>query len=95
MRVRRNAVLILAPLFGFARCRRWLYPGTGPVCVSLVRPTPHENHDGKLVRSEIPKDVEALRQLGAHFREADLDGNGSLSKFECQRYVSNIVSGGL
>jgi hypothetical protein len=54
-----------------------------------------KNHDGKLVRSEMPKDVDALKQLRAHFREADLDGNGSLSKEEYQRYVSNIISAGV
>lgn len=54
-----------------------------------------KNHDGKLVRSEIPKDEPALKQLRAHFHEADLDGNGSLSKEEYQRYVSNIISGGV
>lgn len=54
-----------------------------------------KNHDGKLMRSEIPRNVEALKQLRAHFNEADLDGNGSLSKYEYQRYVSNIVSSGV
>ncbi|MFK2903600.1 EF-hand domain-containing protein [Dyella ginsengisoli] len=54
-----------------------------------------KNHDGKLVRSEMPKDVDALKQLRAHFREADLDGNGWLSKEEYQRYVSNIISAGV
>ena len=54
-----------------------------------------KNHDGKLVRSEIPKDVDAIKQLRAHFREADLDGNGSLSEEEYQRYVSNIISSGV
>lgn len=54
-----------------------------------------KNQDGKLVRSEIPKDVDALKQLRAHFREADLDGNGFLSKDEYQRYVSNIISAGV
>jgi hypothetical protein len=54
-----------------------------------------KNHDGKLVRSEIPTDVDAVKQLRAHFREADLDGNGSLSEEEYQRYVSNIISAGM
>ena len=54
-----------------------------------------KNHDGKLVRSEIPADVDAVKQLRAHFREADLDGNGSLSQEEYQRYVSNIISAGM
>lgn len=35
-----------------------------------------KNHDGKLTRSEIPKDIEPLKQLRAHFREADRDGSG-------------------
>ena len=54
-----------------------------------------KNHDGKLVHGEMPKGVQALKQLRAHFHEADLDGNGSLSKEECQRYVSNIISAGV
>ena len=54
-----------------------------------------KNHDGKLVRSEIPADVDAVKQLRAHFRDADLDGNGSLSQEEYQRYVSNIISAGV
>lgn len=53
------------------------------------------NHDGKLVRSEIPKDVEALKQLRAHFREADRDGNGSLSKEEYERYMTETTPSGL
>lgn len=53
-----------------------------------------KDHDGKVVRSEIPKDVEALKQLRAHFREADQDGNGSLSADEYQRYITaNTASG--
>lgn len=54
-----------------------------------------KNHDGKLVRSEIPRDEPSLKQLRAHFHEADLDGNGSLSKEKYQRYVSNIIAGGV
>jgi hypothetical protein len=54
-----------------------------------------KNHDGKLLRSEIPKDVDAIKQLRAHFREADLDDNGSLSEEEYQRYVSNIILSGV
>lgn len=53
------------------------------------------NHDGKLVRSELPRDVDALKQMRAHFREADQDDNGSLSKHEYQRYVSSTISAGV
>lgn len=54
-----------------------------------------KNHDGKLTRSEIPKDVESLKQLRAHFREADRDGNGSLSQEEYQEYVAANTASGL
>lgn len=54
-----------------------------------------KNHDGKVVRSEIPKDVEALKQLRTHFREADQDGNGSLSEQEYQQYLTANTSSGI
>ncbi len=54
-----------------------------------------KNGDGKVVRSEVPKDIDALKQLRAHFREADLDGNGSLPQEEYQRYVSSVTAAGV
>lgn len=47
------------------------------------------NHDGKLTRSEIPRDVPALQQLRAHFMEADSDGNGSLKPNEYAAYTAS------
>lgn len=46
------------------------------------------NHDGKLSRSEIPKNVDALKQLRAHFNEADINGNGTLDPGEYSSYTS-------
>ncbi|MDF4004572.1 hypothetical protein [Luteibacter sahnii] len=44
--------------------------------------------DGKpLRRSDLPKDNEALRELRAHFGEADKDHNGSLDKSEYDAYI--------
>ncbi|UPG93293.1 EF-hand domain-containing protein [Luteibacter aegosomatissinici] len=45
--------------------------------------------DGKgITRGQVPKDVEALKQLRAHFGEADLDHNGRLSAAEYNAYVN-------
>jgi hypothetical protein len=45
--------------------------------------------DGKgITRSQIPKDNEALKQLRAHFGEADLDHNGRLNAAEYNAYVN-------
>jgi hypothetical protein len=46
-----------------------------------------KDHKGSLGRSDIPKDVEALKQLRAHFGEADQDHNGRLSPAEYNTYV--------
>lgn len=54
-----------------------------------------KNHDGRLSRSEIPKDVETLKPLRAHFREADLDGNGTLSEQEYVKYTAAYKSSDL
>lgn len=47
-----------------------------------------KNHKGSLGRSDIPKDVEALKQLRAHFGEADQDHNGRLSPAEYNTYIA-------
>jgi hypothetical protein len=53
------------------------------------------NHDGKLSRSEIPRNVEALKQLRAHFNEADRNGNGSLEPDEYAAYTASRTQSGL
>ncbi len=45
---------------------------------------------GYLTRSDIPKDVESLKSLRAHFDEADTDKNGRLSKSEYAAYVATL-----
>jgi hypothetical protein len=45
--------------------------------------------DGKgIKRSDIPKDVDALKQLRAHFPEADLNHDGKVDKGEYDAYVN-------
>jgi hypothetical protein len=46
-----------------------------------------KEHHGYLTRSEIPKDVEGLKSLRAHFRESDSNGNGRLEPSEYAAYV--------
>jgi hypothetical protein len=43
---------------------------------------------GFLMRGDIPKDVPALKQLRAHFGEADLNHDGRLSGAEYTTYTS-------
>jgi hypothetical protein len=43
---------------------------------------------GYLTRSDLPKDVPALKMLRAHFSEADLDHNGRLNNSEYAAYVN-------
>lgn len=53
-----------------------------------------KDHKGSIGRSDIPKDVEALKQLRAHFGEADADHNGRLSPAEYNSYIgANKVPG--
>ncbi|WP_448096996.1 hypothetical protein [Luteibacter yeojuensis] len=45
--------------------------------------------DGKgIKRSDVPKDVDALKQLRAHFPEADLNHDGKVDKGEYDAYVN-------
>lgn len=39
-------------------------------------------------RGDVPKDVEALKQLRAHFPEADLNHDGKLDQTEYETYVN-------
>jgi hypothetical protein len=47
-----------------------------------------KNHKGRLKRSDIPKDVDGLKQLRAHFQEADKNGDGWITPDEYSAYVS-------
>lgn len=47
-----------------------------------------KQHRGYLTRSDIPKSVEGLKLLRAHFSEADTDHNGQLSPAEYAAYVA-------
>lgn len=46
-----------------------------------------KSQHGYLTRGDIPKDVEGLKALRAHFREADKDGNGRLTPDEYAAYT--------
>ncbi len=50
-------------------------------------------HRGYIVRSDIPKDVPALKQLRAHFNEADLNHDGHVSGSEYNTYVTPAPAG--
>jgi len=53
-----------------------------------------KEHHGYLKRSDIPKDAEALKNLRAHFPDADKDGNGRLSPAEYAAYTRGGLQGG-
>jgi len=45
-------------------------------------------NDGKPIRrGDVPKDVDALKELRAHFNEADRDHNGTVDKSEYDAYI--------
>ncbi|MBB3227225.1 hypothetical protein FHW69_001826 [Luteibacter sp. Sphag1AF] len=46
-----------------------------------------KDNKGYLSRKDLPKDVDALKPLRAHFGEADTDHNGKLSPAEYNAYV--------
>jgi hypothetical protein len=50
-------------------------------------------HRGYIVRADIPKDVPALKQLRAHFNEADLNHDGHVSGAEYNSYVTTVPAG--
>lgn len=50
-----------------------------------------QNH-GYLTRSDIPKNIDGLKQLRAHFKEADADHNSRLSPTEYAIYVQSQKS---
>jgi hypothetical protein len=50
-------------------------------------------HRGYIVRGDIPKDVPALKQLRAHFSEADLNHDGHVSGSEYNAYVTPAPAG--
>lgn len=43
---------------------------------------------GYIKRSDVPKDVDALKTLRAHFPEADLNHDGKVDKSEYETYVN-------
>lgn len=45
-----------------------------------------KRHRGQLSRGDIPKDVEGLRDLRAHFIQYDKDNNGHINALEYSRY---------
>jgi hypothetical protein len=45
-----------------------------------------KRHHGQLNRSDIPKDVDGLRDLRAHFVQYDKDNNGHINAQEYSRY---------
>lgn len=47
-----------------------------------------KGHHGYLRRSDIPKDVESLKQLRMHFNDADLNHDGRLTPDEYGAYSS-------
>jgi hypothetical protein len=56
------------------------------------KPTPtfdalDAKHRGYLQRSDLPKDIQALAKLRAHFTEADVNHDGHISRDEYDAYV--------
>jgi hypothetical protein len=50
-------------------------------------------HHGYLTRSDVPKDVEGLKNLRMHFADADSNGNGRIEKSEYAAYVARTQPG--
>ena len=97
-----SAIALLAgPAFALQAAQQSAPPSPPPSQGSMAAPTTSsesgaapsfdeldKNHKGSLSRSDLPKDVEALKQLRAHFGEADQDHNGRLSPAEYNTYVA-------
>ncbi|HEY4145583.1 EF-hand domain-containing protein [Pinirhizobacter sp.] len=93
-----GAITLLAgPALALQAAQPQPHPNQAPMSASTTSSTSGEapsfddldkNHKGSLGRSDIPKDVDALKQLRAHFGEADADHNGRLSPAEYNTYVA-------
>lgn len=99
--IRRTSTLLSVILSLIAPAAAWAnhpVPQDAAAAGDRAVPSFHDldkNGDGKLTRSEIPHDVEALKQLRAHFREADLNQNGSLSSEEYVKYTTAYKPSGI
>jgi hypothetical protein len=89
MRIMTVTIAILVGLLpGSAAWARQTAPTTQGVGVDVPSfDSLDKAHRGYLKRSDIPKDVESLKQLRAHFAEADRDGNGRLTPDEYATYM--------
>lgn len=51
-----------------------------------------KDNKGYIKRSDVPKDVDALKQLRAHFNEADQNHDGRVDKAEYDAYVNKSAA---
>lgn len=79
-----------------AACAQWIPPGSLNVSSQDIANAGLPifgaldwNNEGQLRRSDIPKDMDALQPLRAHFRDWDKDHNGHLSSTEYTAYVQS------
>ncbi|NID15318.1 hypothetical protein [Luteibacter yeojuensis] len=47
-----------------------------------------KDNKGSIRRSDVPKDVDALKELRAHFNEADTNHDGKVDKGEYDTYIN-------
>ncbi|TCV97115.1 EF hand domain-containing protein [Luteibacter rhizovicinus] len=47
-----------------------------------------KDNKGYIVRKDVPKDVSALKELRAHFNEADADHDGKVTSAEYNAYIN-------
>ena len=88
MSMNRKMVFAIAVLGTLLTCTAWAGTGNDASADSGKRAPSFSqldrNHDGRLMRSEVPHDMHKLRRK---FRSLDRDGNGWLSKREYQAYA--------
>jgi hypothetical protein len=89
-----NAIIVTALAAGlFCACGALAQAATGQSSSSNAKPSFSQldkNHDHKLSRSEIPKDVPALRGLRTHFADYDADRDNKLSPPEYAQYAAPL-----